>query len=63
MAYAKREYDFRLRHPTIELTEDYLIYYWTTKFNVSYEKLRQTVADVGPSVKDVAKRLKVNFGK
>jgi len=41
----------------INLNEDYEVNYWTQKFGVSPEALRQAVKQAGPLAKDVAKQL------
>ncbi len=42
----------------INVNEAYEVAYWSTKFNISPDKLRQAVKDVGTSAKTVEKHLK-----
>ncbi len=41
----------------INLSEDYEVNYWTHKFGISADALRQAVKQAGPVAKDVAKQL------
>ena len=54
--------DKTLRSPQdaskISLSEDYEVAYWTKKFGVSAEKLREAVKAVGSGADAVAKHLK-----
>lgn len=54
--------DKTLRSPQdaskISLSEDYEVAYWTKKFGVSVEKLREAVKAVGSGADAVAKHLK-----
>lgn len=50
----------------INVNEDYELRYWSEKFSVSPERLREVVQDVGPMVKDVEKKFQAagrNAGK
>lgn len=41
----------------VNIHEPYEMHYWSEKFQVSEERLRQAVRKVGTSVKEVAKEL------
>lgn len=41
----------------VNVNEDYEVQYWTNRFGVSADRLRQAVAKVGPSVDAVAAEL------
>lgn len=41
----------------INIHQEYELRYWSQKFNVSAEQLRQAVKIVGPMVKDVKRHL------
>ena len=47
----------------INVNEDYELQYWTTKFNVSAERLKEAVSQVGVSAMAVEKHLKGNTGQ
>jgi len=37
----------------VNINEDYEVRYWTSRFNVSAERLREAVKEVGPSVRAI----------
>jgi uncharacterized protein DUF3606 len=42
----------------VNVNEDYELRYWTERFNISADKLRAAVAQVGPSVAAIEEFLK-----
>jgi hypothetical protein len=47
----------------INVNEDYELQYWSKKFNVSADRLREVVRQVGVSANAVEQHLKGNQGK
>jgi len=45
-------------HARINVKENYEVEYWTQKFNISRERLKEAVNAVGTSAEDVRKYLK-----
>lgn len=45
----------------VNVNEHYELRYWTERFNVSEERLKNIVGKVGPSVKAVEEYLKDNY--
>lgn len=41
----------------ININEPYEVNYWTAKFGVSVQQLKNAVKDVGPQVRDVKRKL------
>lgn len=42
----------------VNVNEDYELRYWTKRFNISEERLREAVKEVGPSVSAIEEYLK-----
>jgi hypothetical protein len=42
----------------VNVNEDYELRYWTNRFNISEERLREAVKEVGPSVSAIEEYLK-----
>lgn len=56
MSDDKNKRDFRDRD-RINVNEPYELQYWSEKFGISKEKLRQIVEKTGPMVQDVKKQI------
>ena len=54
MADDPNKRDYRDR---INVNQDYELQYWSDKFGVSHDRLREVVKRVGPMVKDVQREL------
>jgi hypothetical protein len=48
---------FRLPYPRVNVSEDSELRYWSEKWNVSHEQLRDAVKQVGSSAEKVAQHL------
>jgi hypothetical protein len=57
MADDSNEQDYRDRD-RINVNEDYELRYWSDKFGISHDRLKELVRQHGPMVKDIERALK-----